>query len=275
MEFIYLGTAVAEGFPALFCNCEYCKAAREKGGKNIRTRSQAIIDGDLLIDFPSDTYMHALNNKFELHKVKTLIITHGHEDHFYSKDLLMRKDCFAHDMDVEILQIYCSEYVLKRFIHEVGSSNIKGINFNVFKAFETFSAGEYKITPLPARHMFEEDAYIFIIEKQGKKILYANDTGYFYQETFDYIKNNSIYFNFVSYDCTNVTIPIDDNGTHMGFENISRVSKALKDMKSIDSNTIEFVTHFSHNGNPCHKRLVELAKPLNMGVAFDGCKVII
>ena len=27
--------------------------------------------------------------------------------------------------------------------------------------------------------------------------------------------------------------------------------------------------------NPWEGRLVELAKPLNMGVAFDGCKVII
>ena len=62
MELTYLGTAAAEGFPAMFCNCAHCREARALGGKNIRTRSQALVNDDLLIDFPADTYMHFLNN---------------------------------------------------------------------------------------------------------------------------------------------------------------------------------------------------------------------
>ena len=31
MKFKYLGTAAAEGFPAVFCDCEYCKEARKRG----------------------------------------------------------------------------------------------------------------------------------------------------------------------------------------------------------------------------------------------------
>ena len=44
MEFTYLGTAAAEGWPAVFCRCKYCLEAQRLGGKNIRTRSQAIIN---------------------------------------------------------------------------------------------------------------------------------------------------------------------------------------------------------------------------------------
>lgn len=44
MKFIYLGTAAAEGFPAVFCDCAFCKEARMLNGKNIRTRSQALIN---------------------------------------------------------------------------------------------------------------------------------------------------------------------------------------------------------------------------------------
>ena len=44
MKLKYLGTAAAEGVPALFCTCEVCRKSMELGGKNIRTRSQAIID---------------------------------------------------------------------------------------------------------------------------------------------------------------------------------------------------------------------------------------
>ena len=55
MKIRYLGTAAAEGWPALFCSCPICTHARTQGGKNLRTRTQAILDGELLIDFPPDT----------------------------------------------------------------------------------------------------------------------------------------------------------------------------------------------------------------------------
>ena len=60
MKIQYLGTAAAEGIPAIFCECETCKKTRERGGKNIRTRSQALIDDKILIDLPADTYLHFL-----------------------------------------------------------------------------------------------------------------------------------------------------------------------------------------------------------------------
>jgi hypothetical protein len=80
----YLGTAAAEGWPGLFCACEHCEIARTRGGRNIRTRSQAIVfaeksgEGDpdqrLLVDFPPDTYHHVLAHGLRLDKVGHLII---------------------------------------------------------------------------------------------------------------------------------------------------------------------------------------------------------
>ena len=55
MKFQYLGTAAAEGWPAVFCRCEACEEAARRGGKNIRTRSQALVNDDLLLDLPPDT----------------------------------------------------------------------------------------------------------------------------------------------------------------------------------------------------------------------------
>ena len=60
MKFRYLGTAAAEGFPAMFCRCDACEEARRLGGINLRARSQALIGEDLLLDFPPDTYAHAM-----------------------------------------------------------------------------------------------------------------------------------------------------------------------------------------------------------------------
>jgi glyoxylase-like metal-dependent hydrolase (beta-lactamase superfamily II) len=81
MNITFLGTAAAEGFPAVFCNCGYCREARRLGGKNIRTRSQTLINDDLLIDLPADTYSHFLYNGICGDTIRNLLITHSHADH--------------------------------------------------------------------------------------------------------------------------------------------------------------------------------------------------
>ncbi|MBR7098190.1 MAG: hypothetical protein IKC59_02145 [Clostridia bacterium] len=58
MKLQFLGTAAAEGIPSLFCHCETCKKARERGGRELRSRSQAIVNDRLLIDFPCDAFYH-------------------------------------------------------------------------------------------------------------------------------------------------------------------------------------------------------------------------
>ena len=98
MEFTYLGTAAAEGWPAVFCRCKYCLEAQRLGGKNIRTRSQAIINDDLLIDLPPDTYLHKLAHNLDLTRVKYLLLTHCHMDHFYPQELTVRGSCYSVDM---------------------------------------------------------------------------------------------------------------------------------------------------------------------------------
>ena len=55
MKMTWLGTAAAEGWPAMFCRCPSCTESAKHGGKSIRSRSQSLVNDDLLIDFPADT----------------------------------------------------------------------------------------------------------------------------------------------------------------------------------------------------------------------------
>ena len=98
MKIKFLGTAAAEGCPAVFCNCENCKKAARLGGKDLRTRSQILVNNDLLVDLPPDTYYHKMAYSLDLSAVKTLLVTHSHMDHFYPMELSMRGACYAHDM---------------------------------------------------------------------------------------------------------------------------------------------------------------------------------
>ena len=91
MKIRYLGTGAAEGIPAIFCECLICKNARLKAGKEIRTRMQALINDEILIDFGPDTYMHRLQYKIDLSAIKYCLLTHAHEDHIYSHDIKCRK----------------------------------------------------------------------------------------------------------------------------------------------------------------------------------------
>ena len=266
MKLTYLGTAAAEGFPALFCNCEYCNEARRLGGKNIRTRSQAIINDDLLLDFPSDTYKHFLDNSIEGDRIKYLLITHAHPDHFYKNDLLIRHTYFAHNMRVPTLRMICSETV-----NEMLLETPKNVEVTVISPFETVELDGYRITALPARHMKGTVALFYIIEGE-KTVLYAHDTGYFYDEVFDFIKEKKTVFDFVSLDCTNVDIPISDNDGHMGFPNIGRVLARLSEIGAITEKTVKYVNHYSHNGNPLHHLLEARAGEYGCFASYDGCK---
>ena len=80
MKIQYLGTAAAEGWPGIFCRCDVCKKALRLGGKNIRTRSQAVIDDKILVDLPQDTYSHMLTYGLDMPNIRTLFVTHSHQE---------------------------------------------------------------------------------------------------------------------------------------------------------------------------------------------------
>lgn len=269
MKLTYLGTAAAEGFPAVFCNCAYCNEARTLGGKNIRTRSQALINEDLLIDLCADTYWHFMANGVQGHQIKNLLVTHPHGDHFYPAELEMHQSPFAHAMDAPFLDVYGGKEVcetLGKF------PKLKRIRTHHLTPFEPTVIGDYTVTALPARHMEEAEAFIYIIEGDAV-LLYAHDTGYFYEETLHYIQEKKLRFDLVSFDCTNVDIEISDKGGHMGLPNIRRLDKALAEMGAVDEKTVKIINHFSHNARPIQSVLEEKVKDDGYLVAYDGMAI--
>lgn len=268
MKLTFLGTAAAEGFPGVFCRCEKCLESRRLKGKNIRTRSQSIINDDLLIDLPADTFHHFLENDIEGDKIKFLLVTHSHSDHFYPNELHYKHPPFAHNMRENNLKVICGGDVY-RYFEEKGAS--KQTEVIKIEPFETVEAGDYQITALPARHAEGSGALIYIIRQGDKTLFYAHDTGYLYDEVFAYIAENNIRFDMISFDCTNVNIPASDEGGHMGIANIQRVRERLGD--AIKPDTKLYINHFSHNGAPIHHELEAQVNPMGLEVSYDGCVV--
>jgi len=276
MKLKYLGTAAADGFPAVFCNCKHCNAAREEGGRSFRTRSQVIIDGDLLIDLPPDTYAHVQRYGLRLDRVKYLLITHSHGDHFAAGELIYRGGYFAQNLEVSDLDMYCNAEVAGLLAKaEQYPPSHDHIHTHIVEPYKTYKLGEYEIIPLLTNHMKSEKALIYIIAKGGKTILYGNDTGYLLDEVFDFIKRKKIKFDLISLDCTQVEITPDngDKGTHMGFNECYRVAARFKEQGSLNDGCRAIVTHFSHNGNPMRDRMEKLAARYGFSAAYDGMEV--
>lgn len=274
MKLTYLGTAAAEGAPALFCNCAHCRAAKQLGGKNIRTRSQSLLNDDLLIDLPPDTYHHFLQYGIEGDRIPYLLITHPHSDHFYAQELLLRRGAYAHEMRAPALAVFGSAASLEKLIalhgHVPG-----GISFTALRAFECVQVGAYLVTALPARHMPEHEgaAFNYIIGREGKTLYYAHDTGLPLDEAFDFIKEKKFRFDLVSMDCTCGDMPTPDEAKHMGIENNRRMVDRLRAFGAITPETVLVINHFSHNCDPLQERLERLVAADGWQVAFDGREV--
>src|SRR4051794_30461557 len=81
MKVTFLGTAAAEGIPQLWCRCDGCRVARERGGRHVRCRTAILINDDLLIDAGPDVAPAAGRLGLDLAAVRALLVTHPHYDH--------------------------------------------------------------------------------------------------------------------------------------------------------------------------------------------------
>ena len=271
MKIQYFGTAAAEGWPAVFCGCEACRRARSLGGHNIRTRAQAMINDELLVDLPPDTYYHALKYGVDLSAVETLLITHSHQDHFYPFELFLRGFPYAHEPAAPVLTVYGNKKVRELYMENLklcDSPNIEEhLRFCDAVPFETFDTAEgYQVTPLLASHAKNEECLIYLIEKDGKRIFYANDSGFYPPETWQFLAGKHL--DLVSFDCTNVCTP--DGKYHMGLPDNIEAKEHLIELGCADENTQFVVTHFSHNGKLTHDEIVSEAQKNSFIAAYDG-----
>ncbi len=277
MQLKFLGTAAAEGWPAIFCQCEACKTARQRGGRNIRTRSQSIVDRRLLIDMPADTYMHVLQNNLDFSKVEHVLVTHSHPDHLYPEEFLLRRTDFVHLMDsVPKLYIYGNQAVTEQLKKAMAAcdapdSTLAGVLEPVEVAlFTPFRAGEYTVTALACDHMAGlETAHIYLIEKDGKTLLYAHDTGELLEATWEYLAGRHV--DAVSFDCTFVAK--DCKRGHMGLPNAVFMKERMLEQGIADRKTCFAVNHFSHNGGMCYEEFAPLAEKHGFTVSYDGLEI--
>lgn len=273
MKIKYFGTAAAEGVPALFCKCRVCQQARKKGSRDIRMRMQSLIDEELLIDFNGDSYSHFIKYNYNLADINHLLITHGHADHFYPEDLMMRMSGYSNCLENQ-LKVYGNERVhqfYKRASQLEGFTDEEKICFKEIQPFEKYNIGCYQVIPLLADHDLKETCLFYQISNGEKTLLYAHDTGYFLEENWDYFKREKPFFHLVSLDCTHQKFQVKRN--HMSFYDNLEVKKKMIALGVADETTIFVISHFSHNGGMLYDEMNEWALKEGFITSYDGLEI--
>lgn len=271
MRVHFLGTAAAEGFPNPFCICDACQRARDLGGKNIRSRTSVLFDDDLKVDFPPDFFYHAIHNNLDLTSIKDLLITHTHYDHFNAGDLFNRIEGFAHGIE-HPLNIYGNDLVMKELGETLPASQVnKRFTYRHVRPFKEEKIETAVITPLLADHDQMETCLLYYIEKNGRKILYGNDTGWFPDETWEWLKDKEI--DLAILDCTGAYNNDKRSRNHMCIETIIEVQKKFAADNILAEDGKIVATHFTHNSNFLHDEFVKAFDPYGIIVAYDGMVV--
>ena len=266
MKIKILGTAAAEAWPGIFCNCPTCEQVRKIKGKNIRTRSSIIVDDTCQFDGGFDNFMHSLYEGVDFTKVRDIFISHEHEDHFFPADISI----VLYD---ENISLHCNQGTINRLLAlEDIPTEYTGVNL-VVKGDVIKTKDGHKITAIKAEHNGDQtDQLNYIIEYKGKTCAYLTDTGlYTDEETWDFL--GKFKFDCIISECTSGwadALPI----YHQTFKGVLKLKERLLKMGSITEETPFYITHFSHNCNcPTHEEMERRANPHNINVCYDGLEI--
>ncbi len=267
MKVTLLGTSGAEGWPGLFCRCDACGKARQLGGKNIRTRSSALIDDVFKIDFPPDTLHHVIQFNLDLRCMTSLLFTHAHDDHFSAPELQYLSDYFVPTPILEPLPIYGPDDVISRLEHGLDLSRVP-VTLHALKPWETVPIGDYRVTPLLAQHDPTQTCFNYLIEDQeGTSLLYASDTGWYDEPTWDFLRYCRI--DGIVAECAKG--PVEGGYmAHLCIPEVIRMRRKLIETGSFAPDGPMVTTHFSHLGGLMHDELEEVLSPHGIQTGFDG-----
>jgi phosphoribosyl 1,2-cyclic phosphate phosphodiesterase len=261
-----LGTAAAEGWPAVFCGCDTCRRARAAGGKDLRTRSSVQIDDDYKIDLPPDTFHHILRHNLDLSALKYLFVTHTHTDHFARHELEFILPGFSHGLSNGPLRIWGNEAVVER-LQWLARRPDAPVTVSPAEPFVPITADHLTFTPILAEHAPPEQCLNYVVNSETAAVLYACDTGMYGKTTMEHLA--AYRFDLMIVECTFGDTnhrPIH----HMTFAGVLQLRDRLAKAHAVDSRTEIVITHFSHNMGRLHDEMVSIAAPEGVIVAYDG-----
>lgn len=272
MKITLLGTSGAEGWPGLFCRCPVCRVARTEGGKNRRTRSSALIDGVLKLDFPADIHQQVVRADIDLLDLRAILFTHSHDDHLCAAELQYAGPYFVPSPITARIPIYGPADAICKIQASVDIDRLP-FSLHVLQPDETALVAGYRVTPILAQHDPSIVCFNYMItDPTGATLLYATDTGWYEEETWRILERNR--FDGVVIECGNGPEQGGYAG-HLSIQELSALHARLVASGSLTETTPMVATHFPHLGGLLHEQLEAALAPHGIQAAYDGLELTI
>lgn len=278
MKIQYLGTGGGAGIPEMFCSCRVCENARRQRGAELRSRSMAIIDDVLGIDLPCDARSSILEHGINAMRIRHLLVTHNHYDHFLADNLISRPQG-AFPVSVYISEASGNALAQKceKIRAKPGVTGLRPIccpDVTFVEPFHSFRCGEYTAVPLAANHDPSVGSLNFLIKSGTKAILWLHDTGPLPQSTLAFLRGLGQYISFISMDCALAEGKCYSDD-HMDILRCGETVRLLRQCGCVDDNTVVCLSHIGHLVECTHQELVDRAGQFGFKVAHDGMEVYV
>lgn len=265
MDILLQGSGAADGIPALFSDSRVSRYAREHGGKDIRSRSAALVDGQLRIDFGPDTWHQLVRDRIDARDLTSIVFTHSHEDHLCLSELQYMLYSFTPELAAP-LTIFANTSVISQIEARYPDFPFELI---VTKSFEAVTFGDYTITPIAAYHKLDEDCHNLLIERDGKTLLYGTDTGYWREPTWEFLAGCHV--DGLILECTDGRVVSGYHG-HLSISGFVETIERLRTLGTLREGAPIVSTHHCHYGDATHEELVQQLEPHGVTVGFDGLR---
>lgn len=263
MKIQLLGTGGADGIPAIYSESRVSRHAREHGGKDIRSRSSALVEDTIKIDLGPDTWHQLTRDKLDAREWTALIFTHTDADHFAIEELQYTLYPF-NDYYFAGFQVYGNALICRAIIERYPDWPFEIIHT---KSFHSVQHAGVKITPIAANHKEEEDAHNLLFETEGKTILYGTDTGVWHEPTWEFLQD--VRLDGLVIECSEGFIDTPYTG-HLDVNEMLGVVNRLRGMGTLTDSSKIVTTHHSHAGDATHDELVERLRPHGIEPGYDG-----
>lgn len=202
MKLTFLGTGTSHGIPVIGCACPVCKSSDEH---DKRLRCSVLISDkktNVLIDCGPEFRIQCL--KYDIRKIKSVLLTHSHADHLHGIDDLRVFACLRSKddpkkMDVNPLDIYANpgtikdfkfrfDYLFKPVIQGGGRALVKLNDTSGYSRENPIQIDELKIFPIPMLHgKLKTNGYV--IQKGRKTFAYLTDVSLLPDSSIELLKS--------------------------------------------------------------------------------------
>ncbi len=286
---IFLGTGASEAIPNPFCTCEVCrKAMTSRDHREKRGRSAFSIDEENLIDFGPDIISAAGRFGVPMDHLRNIFYTHFHSDHF---DIVNWENPRMSITPPPRVRVYLSEpaftglvtfrdvflsYPSKDYERDFKFYE-EMIDFVPVKPYEPFRADAMTVSALKTNHngrFIGETALNYLFERNGKRFLYAADTGLYCEENYEFLKGKTL--DTLIMECSFGAAEISRDSGHLTCAHAAEMIERFRKDGVVSDRTEIYMTHIGHKGGLNHVELQQTMRDLvgpQVDVAFDGMRI--